>query len=315
MVILWTSTSRESRVPFIEASPAMKCVAGLAMILLAGLFALATPQTCVGQGGHGGGGGHGFGSHGGGHSSHGLSAGNTSGHQARGRSIGRSVAHFFGWRRTSASSQPPATRPASSNPKTVPPSNPSIVLPPRTHPRPRWPGEEIIFGPPFMFRHRRFGFVGCSPFGFPPNSFFWSTELDCFNSGFFFDPFFFAGFSSYDFPTSGSSFIGWTEVPFAASQERSGSVEVSSTDAENAAESTVKRELPVTSLVLQDGSEFGLTEYWLEGYDLHYVTTYGGRNSLPVQRIDLEKTVELNAERGVKFVLRPRPAEPRSLKD
>jgi len=289
----------------------MKYVARLAMILLAGLSALAAPQTCVGQGGHGGGGGHGSGSHGGGHSSHGLSAGNTSGHQATGRSIGRSVAHFFGWRGKSASSQPPATRPASSNPRTVPQSNPSIVLPPRLHPRCRRPGEAIIFRPPFMFRHRRFGFVGCSPFGFPPNSVLWSTELDCFNSGFFFDPFFLGGFSPYDFPISGSGLIDRTEAPFAASQKRSGSVEGSSTDAENAAESTVKREPPVTSLVLQDGSEFGLTEYWLEGDELHYVTTYGGRNSLPVQRIDLEKTVKLNAERGVKFVLRPRPAEPR----
>ena len=268
----------------------MKYVARLAMILLAGLSALAAPQTCVGQGGHGGGGGHGSGSHGGGHSSHGLSAGNTSGHQATGQSIGRSVAHFFGWRGKSASSQPPATRPASSNPRMVPQSNPSIVLPPRLH---RRPGEAIIFGPPFMFRHRRFGFVGCSPFGFPPNSVFWSTELDCFNGGFFFDPFFLGGFFSHDFRTSGSGFDG------------------SSTDAENAVESTLKREPRVTSLVLQDGSEFGLTEYWLEGEELHYVTTYGGRNSLPVQRIDLEKTVKLNAERGVKFVLRPRPAEPR----
>src|SRR5258708_27264939 len=45
-------------------SPAMKYVARLAMILLAGLFALAAPQTCVGQGGHGGEGGTGSGSHG-----------------------------------------------------------------------------------------------------------------------------------------------------------------------------------------------------------------------------------------------------------
>ena len=293
----------------------MKYVARLAMILFAGLSALAAPQTCVGQGGHGGGGGHGSGGHGsgghgGGHSSHGSSAANTSGHQAMGRSIGRSVAHFFGWRGKSASSQPSATRTGSSNHRIVPQSNPSIVSPPRLHPRPRRPGEAIIFCPPFMFRHRSFGFFGCSPFGFPPNSIFWSTELDCFNSGFFFDPFFLGGFSSYDFPTSGSGLIGRTEAPFAASQEHSGSVEGSSTDAENGAESTIKRETPVTSLVLQDGSEFGLTEYWLAGDELHYVTTYGGRNSLPVQRIDLEKTVKLNAERGVQFVLRPRPAIP-----
>ena len=166
-----------------------------------------------------------------------------------------------------------------------------------------------------MFRHRRFGFVGCSPFGFPSNSVFWITELDCFNSGFFFDPFFPGGFSWYDFAPTGNGVIGRTEALFADSQERSGSYEGNRTDAEDAAESPAKREPPVTALVLQDGSEFGLTEYWLEGDKLHYVTTYGGRNSLPVERIDLEKTVKLNAERGVKFVLRPKPAEPRSLKD
>jgi len=112
----------------------------------------------------------------------------------------------------------------------------------------------------------------------------------------------------YDFPASERAFIRRASAPIVASQDRSNSIEGKGNDAENAPE---KSEAHTTSLVLQDGSEFGLTEYWLVGDELSYVTTYGGRNSLPVQRIDLEKTLKLNAERGVKFVLRPKPAQPR----
>jgi len=64
----------------------------------------------------------------------------------------------------------------------------------------------------------------------------------------------------------------------------------------------------VTLLQLRDGSMYGLTDYWLENGHLHYVTTYGGANSVPLERIDFDETVRLNAERGVEFVLRPKPA-------
>jgi hypothetical protein len=36
---------------------------------------------------------------------------------------------------------------------------------------------------------------------------------------------------------------------------------------------------------------------------LHYTTTYGAQNSISLDRIDLAKTVQLNAERGIQFVL------------
>jgi hypothetical protein len=60
---------------------------------------------------------------------------------------------------------------------------------------------------------------------------------------------------------------------------------------------------PVALLQLLDGSMYGLTRYWLEGLDLHYVTTYGGENSVPLVRIDFAKTIQLNAERGTRFDL------------
>jgi hypothetical protein len=50
---------------------------------------------------------------------------------------------------------------------------------------------------------------------------------------------------------------------------------------------------------------YGLTDYWVKGGELYYTTTYGGQNSLPFERIDFEKTVRLNAEVNVTFVLPP----------
>lgn len=78
----------------------------------------------------------------------------------------------------------------------------------------------------------------------------------------------------------------------------------------NKAEDNVEREPPVTLLQLRDGSMYGLTEYWVEGDELHYFTTYRGEGSVPIERIDFEKTAKLNAGRGVEFALRPKPTAP-----
>ena len=77
-------------------------------------------------------------------------------------------------------------------------------------------------------------------------------------------------------------------------------------EATSAAGSEEKTTQPpvVTLLQLLDGSMYGLTEYWIEGNELHYTTTYGGQGSVPLDRIDFDKTIHLNADRGVAFVLR-----------
>jgi hypothetical protein len=51
---------------------------------------------------------------------------------------------------------------------------------------------------------------------------------------------------------------------------------------------------------------YALVDYWVEDGQLHYTTTYGGQGSVGLDRIDLEKTVQLNAGRGVQFVLHPK---------
>lgn len=64
----------------------------------------------------------------------------------------------------------------------------------------------------------------------------------------------------------------------------------------------------LTLLVFKNHSIYAVTDYWLEAGQLHYVTSYGGRNAVALEQIDLEMTVRLNWERGVEFVLRPPPA-------
>jgi hypothetical protein len=60
-----------------------------------------------------------------------------------------------------------------------------------------------------------------------------------------------------------------------------------------------------TVLFLKDGTSYGVTDYWLEGGRLHYVTTYGGANAIELDALDMQRTVDENAKHGVTFALRP----------
>jgi hypothetical protein len=64
---------------------------------------------------------------------------------------------------------------------------------------------------------------------------------------------------------------------------------------------------PATILYLTDGTSFSVTTYWLAEGNLNYVTTYGGRNSIPAAQLDWQRTVNENAARGVAVTLRPTP--------
>ncbi len=62
----------------------------------------------------------------------------------------------------------------------------------------------------------------------------------------------------------------------------------------------------LTVLVFKDHTILGVTDYWLEGSEFHYVTSYGAHNAVPLEEIDVEMTAKINRERGVEFVLHPR---------
>jgi hypothetical protein len=63
-----------------------------------------------------------------------------------------------------------------------------------------------------------------------------------------------------------------------------------------------------TLLYLKDGSVFAVASYTVSDGHLRYVTAYGEKNDIAVDLLDLRKTIEANAERGVAFTLTPPPA-------
>ena len=67
---------------------------------------------------------------------------------------------------------------------------------------------------------------------------------------------------------------------------------------------------PLILLVLKDGTIYGVTDYWLDHGKLHYLTSYGGSNTMSMDQLDLQKTVDENWKRGVTFVLRPADDKP-----
>lgn len=60
----------------------------------------------------------------------------------------------------------------------------------------------------------------------------------------------------------------------------------------------------LTLLVLKNQTIFAVTDYWLEDGRIFYVTSTGKQDSIAVRDLDWEMTTQLNAERGVEFVLR-----------
>ena len=62
-------------------------------------------------------------------------------------------------------------------------------------------------------------------------------------------------------------------------------------------------------LFLKDGTVYAITDYWIADNKLHYVTNYGGENSIPLDQLDMQRTVDVNAKRGINITLRPSPQQ------
>ncbi|HYL09210.1 MAG TPA: hypothetical protein VEU31_00610 [Candidatus Acidoferrales bacterium] len=160
----------------------------------------------------------------------------------------------------------------------------------------------------FLFRRRffvepffvgGFGFPFCPQFGFWAQEFFFANQLNCWGDPFFFSP----GFNTFGFP------YGPEVVPpgYYAAQPYVDATGNGTGAGEEA--STKEATNPtVTWLQTKQGEIFGLADYWVDDGRLFYVTNYGANNSIPLDQIDLDKTVELNAKQGVEFVLRRKPA-------
>lgn len=95
----------------------------------------------------------------------------------------------------------------------------------------------------------------------------------------------------------------WQAPPSAAKSGASASAE-----SEQSGSNSQKAATPDTLIYLADGTNYAVTSYWLSGGDLHYVTSYGAENSVPIGQINLQRTVDANAAQGVQFTLRPSPS-------
>lgn len=76
-----------------------------------------------------------------------------------------------------------------------------------------------------------------------------------------------------------------------------------------------EQQKPTTKLVLKDGTIFDVYSYWLEDDRLYYITTYNIQTSIPIDDLDLQKTVDLNQKLGVTFTLSNKPPEQEPLQE
>jgi hypothetical protein len=67
---------------------------------------------------------------------------------------------------------------------------------------------------------------------------------------------------------------------------------------------------PTVLLYLKDGTTYAASDYWLQDGLLHYTVNYGGESTLNMDDLDLQRTVNENARRGINFSLHPNPSIP-----
>ncbi len=64
-------------------------------------------------------------------------------------------------------------------------------------------------------------------------------------------------------------------------------------------------------LVLKNGTSHAVTDYWVSDGYLEYMSPDGTRSHIPLETLDLQRTVSENAPRGLPFVLRFAPVQNR----
>lgn len=80
----------------------------------------------------------------------------------------------------------------------------------------------------------------------------------------------------------------------------------------NSSESSETEYRPMITIYLRDGTGYGALDYWLTNGVLHFETTYGSEKSFPIDQVDMQRTVNENAARGVYFTFytSPSPSDP-----
>jgi hypothetical protein len=76
----------------------------------------------------------------------------------------------------------------------------------------------------------------------------------------------------------------------------------------NPATANVAISAPTVLVYMKDGSMVVANDYWLDGGEFHYTVKYGGESQIALDQVDVQKSIDENAKRGVKFTMKPRPA-------
>jgi len=236
--------------------------------------------------------------------------GHSMGH-SMGHSIGHSLGHIFGAHSSRGGKGTASGKPV----RGEPPLAGAAMIHGRVVQLPR-PGRPVsqpnrfhrpltVFGfnrPAFFGFGLGFGFGFCAldsgfdTFGFP------NADFDCLQQDLFFDPFLAGGIPSPD-ENGGSDEVPDASAP-AADDEAYQNVILEDqppVPVDKVPHHRRSSREPDTLLQLNDGSMYGLRDYWVLDGRLHYVTNYGGENAIPLSRINFEKTNQLNADRGIRF--------------
>lgn len=218
--------------------------------------------------------------------------------------------------------------PPSAGSRVVSPSRPPVgglrIAPPRRPgvargSRPFWFLESPrgAAGPPHVFNPRRpprffdgLGFFG-GPFGFPffgfgfspgCNAFWaWPWAYGCATYGYWngYGPEIYGNYEPGYFESEEAPEMEQPPEPFESYQYVP--------PPEESSPEEIEAEKILFVLYLKDGSVYAVTNYWVADGKLHYKTSYGGEDTIDLNDLDLQKTVDVNAKRGVPFTLKSSP--------
>lgn len=65
---------------------------------------------------------------------------------------------------------------------------------------------------------------------------------------------------------------------------------------------------PTSLIYLKNGTRYSVSDYWLQGGRLHYTVNDEAPSTLKMKEVDLQRTVDENARRGIRFSLKPHPS-------
>lgn len=189
---------------------------------------------------------------------------------------------------------------------------PASTLPHVFGPVPRGPrfGGFGFFGTGFGFPFVGFGFFpNCNPFWAYP----WAFGCSAFG---YWDGGYWPGYAGYagytgGFYTGYNATIAPSEEPQEEEEMQQPAQEPQTytyiPPPEPSSPEEIQAEKSLVVLYMKNGAVYAVTNYWVADNKLHYLTSYGAENTIDMDELDLQKTVDVNSARGVQFTLKPAP--------